>query len=112
MAKAVEPRRRRVGVDDPPIVRVVLPEVHQHVNHRLAGLSRRLEQGGRELWACLREGTITETEIRDATMARFVTWLSASNRMKEPPSDAWASPELERCFEIALLGRPAKPPGG
>jgi hypothetical protein len=70
------------------------------------------EQSGRELWACLREGLITEAEIRDATMARFATWLSDANGMKEPPSDTWANAEIERCFEIALLGRPAKPSGG
>jgi hypothetical protein len=70
-----------------------------------------LEKGGRELWAGLEEGLITETEIRDATMARFATWLSASNGVKEPSSDTWSSPDIERCFEIALLGRPAKEPG-
>jgi hypothetical protein len=71
-----------------------------------------VEKGGRELWAWLREGLITETEIRDATIARFATWLSDSNGVKEPSFDAWASPEIERCFEVALLGRPAKKPVG
>ena len=71
-----------------------------------------LEEGGRELWVCLKEGLITETEIRDATMDRFATWLSDLNRVDAPNADTWASQEIVHCFEIALLGRPAKQTGG
>jgi hypothetical protein len=69
-----------------------------------------LRKDGRELWTCLKEGLITETEIRDATIARFATWLCQVNGVKEPSSETWASPEIERCFEQALLGRPARYP--
>jgi hypothetical protein len=70
------------------------------------------DEGNRELWACLKAGLITETEIRDATMARFATWLSDSNSVEEPSSDTWSTREIERSFELALLGRPARSTGG
>ena len=65
------------------------------------------QQGGKEIWAALTAGLITETEARDAVMARFATWLSRENGVDEPSSETWSTPELERSFEIALLGRPA-----
>jgi hypothetical protein len=67
-----------------------------------------LQEDGRELWADFQDGLMTETELRDGTMARFATWLSEANGLTRRP-DTWSTPELERCFEMALLGRPAKP---
>jgi hypothetical protein len=63
----------------------------------------------RDLWGCLVEGLITEAELRDATIARFATWLSHTNGVHEPSSDRWGSSEIEHCFELALLGRPVNP---
>jgi len=60
----------------------------------------------RDLWRCLVEGLITEVELRDATIARCATWRSATNGFHEPSYDRWGSEEIERCFELALLGRP------
>jgi hypothetical protein len=61
--------------------------------------------GERDLWGCHVDGLITEAELRNATMARCATWLSYENGVDEPGSDRWASPEIDRAFERALLGR-------
>lgn len=71
-------------------------------------LHRAQDQGGRDVWGCFAAGLITEVEARDVVMARFATWLSYENGVKEPSSETWNSPDLERCFEQAILGRPAR----
>ena len=58
------------------------------------------------------KGFITEAELVDATMDRYVNefadWLPDPN---PPPEETWANPEIVRAFEIALLGRPARRDG-
>src|SRR5687767_4659937 len=71
-------------------------------------LLRPQDEGGTDLWGCLTAGIITESEARDAVIARFATWLSSQNAVDEPPSIAWCSAELEHRFELAILGRPAQ----
>jgi hypothetical protein len=65
-------------------------------------------QGGRDLWGGFTDGLITEVELRDATMARFATWLSNLNASREPSSTEWSTSEIEECFELALFGRAAR----
>lgn len=67
--------------------------------------------GERDIWGCLVEGLITETEARNAIMARFATWLSDENGVSEPSSDIWSTSDLEHRFDVAILGRPAQPEG-
>ena len=71
-------------------------------------LHRRQEERGRDVWGCFVAGLITEVEARNVVMARFATWLSHENGVQEPSSETWNSPGLERSFELAILGRPAR----
>lgn len=48
-------------------------------------------QGRRDIWGCLTEGLITEVEARNGVMARFATWLSCENKMREPSASVWCS---------------------
>jgi hypothetical protein len=69
-------------------------------------------EGGRALWACFATGLVTATEARDATLARFGTWLSHENASPEPPSESWVTPDIERAVERALfrMGDPSPAP--
>jgi hypothetical protein len=78
------------------------PEENQARVFFLETLHKTQAQGGRDLWGCFAAGLITETELRDATMARYATWLSHINGTSEP---AWqGSPAIHACFERALFG--------
>jgi hypothetical protein len=61
--------------------------------------------GQREFWLAHEEEIILDTELRDVVMAHVATWISAENDTREPGSDTWSTRELERAFELALLGR-------
>jgi hypothetical protein len=52
--------------------------------HEILHKDQRL--GGRDLWGCMTAGVITEEEIRNAVMDRFVTWMLHENGIREQPS--------------------------
>jgi len=61
-------------------------------------------EGGKDVLGCVRDGLITRTEARDLVMAHVATWISRRCGAPEPSSELWSSSELERAFELALLG--------
>lgn len=81
---------------------------HEANEARARAFFKDLLYGKRDIWGCLTEGLITETEARNAIMARFATWLSDENGVREPSSDTWSHSDLEHRFDVAILGRPAK----
>ncbi|MDD9944200.1 MAG: hypothetical protein OXU20_24360 [Myxococcales bacterium] len=63
-------------------------------------------EGGKEAWACLTMGIVTEVEVRNLLMAQCHTWLlhSAASEIQDG-ADLTA---LEAKFDRALYGRPAE----
>ncbi len=74
----------------------------------LETLLRDLLFGERDLWKAVREGLITELELRDALLARTASRISYLLCVDEPSADLWVTRDLERAFEIALFGREAQ----
>lgn len=70
-------------------------------------LFRSQREGGRDHWACWTERLITDLELRNVTLAHLATWLSHENRVAEPGSETWVTPELEAAVDQILFGRPA-----
>jgi|SRR6478752_2790645 len=62
------------------------------------------QEGGRELWGCYLDRLITQTELRDALIARLSTELAHLYGVEEPNATQWLSRELERSFDAALFG--------
>jgi len=62
------------------------------------------QEGGRELWGCYIARLITQTELRDALIARLSTELAHLDEVEEPHATPWVSRELEHSFEAALFG--------
>ena len=62
---------------------------------------------GKEGWAGLTRGLITEREARNLLMAHSATKISNFNEKEEPASNTYSTKTLCSNFEIALLGRSA-----
>jgi hypothetical protein len=62
------------------------------------------QEGGRELWGCYIARLITQTELRDALIARLSIELAHLDGIEEPNATQWLSRELGHSFEAALFG--------
>jgi hypothetical protein len=65
------------------------------------------DAGGKDTWAAITLGIITEVEGRNLLMAHCASWLAAQKGRAEPSSDRYVTAELEAGFERALYGRRA-----
>ena len=63
---------------------------------------------GKQGWAGLTRGIITEREARNLLMAHCATKIASFNRATEPGYDMYSTRELCSNFEVALLGRHVK----
>ena len=64
-------------------------------------------RNGRNAWASLQCGIITELELRNLLMAHCATSTAQVNDIHEPASDTYLTRDIGLAFEIALLGREA-----
>jgi hypothetical protein len=75
-------------------------------------LYKRHAEGGKDAWASITSGLITEVESRSLVMEHCATWLSRVNGCDEPSCNLYVTDELDACFEQALFGRRAVPVPG